>query len=101
MTDDPRIERGMRAQLERRAALLAEGAQPLGWKVGFNVPATQERLGIDGPLAGFLTSAGLLDDGDSYSLAGAPAIVPYADLRPRQPAAARRRSTPPMSSQVA
>ena len=75
MTDDPRIERGMRAQLERRAALLAEGAQPLGWKVGFNVPATQERLGIDGPLAGFLTSAGLLDDGDSYSLAGAPAIA--------------------------
>jgi 2-keto-4-pentenoate hydratase len=70
-----RIERGMRALLERRAALLAEGARPLGWKVGFNVPATQERLGIDGPLAGFLTSAGLLGDGDSYPLGGAPAIA--------------------------
>jgi 2-keto-4-pentenoate hydratase len=72
---DPRIERGMRAQLERRAALLAEGAQPLGWKVGFNVPATQERLGIDGPLAGFLTSAALLEGGSVYSLGGTPAIA--------------------------
>jgi 2-keto-4-pentenoate hydratase len=72
---DPRIERGMRAQLERRAALLAGGALPLGWKVGFNVPATQERLGIDGPLAGFLTSAGLLEDGGVYPLGGAPAIA--------------------------
>jgi 2-keto-4-pentenoate hydratase len=65
----------MRAQLARRAALLAEGARPLGWKVGFNVPATQERLGIDGPLAGFLTTAALLASGDTYSLAGAPAIA--------------------------
>jgi 2-keto-4-pentenoate hydratase len=65
----------MRAQLERRAALLAAGAKPLGWKVGFNVPATQERLGIDRPLAGFLTSAALLQNGGSYSLAGAPAIA--------------------------
>jgi 2-keto-4-pentenoate hydratase len=72
---DPRIARGMGALLERRAALLAEGAQPLGWKVGFNVPSTQERLGIDGPLAGFLTSAGLLADGAVYSLGGEPAIA--------------------------
>jgi 2-keto-4-pentenoate hydratase len=72
---DPRIERGMRAQLELRAALLAKGARPLGWKVGFNVPATQQRLGIDGPLAGFLTSAALLEDGSVYSLGGMPAIA--------------------------
>ena len=34
--------------------ILAQGAEPVGWKIGFNVPALQEKLGIDAPLAGFL-----------------------------------------------
>jgi 2-keto-4-pentenoate hydratase len=62
------IERGTRALLTRRRELLAQGAEPVGWKIGFNVRATQERLGIDAPLAGFLTSDGLLDDGGTWSI---------------------------------
>jgi len=61
------VERGTKALLTRRRELLAQGAEPIGWKIGFNVRATQERLGIDAPLAGFLTSNSLIeDDWDEY-----------------------------------
>jgi 2-keto-4-pentenoate hydratase len=56
------IERGTAALLTRRRELLAQGAEPVGWKIGFNVRETQERLGIDAPLAGFLTTDSLVDD---------------------------------------
>ena len=55
------VERGTAALLMRRREILAQGAEPLGWKIGFNVPATQERLGIDAPLAGFLTTDSLVE----------------------------------------
>ncbi len=60
------VERGTEALLMRRREILAQGAQPLGWKIGFNVPEIQEKLGIDRPLAGFLTSDGLLEDGAEW-----------------------------------
>jgi 2-keto-4-pentenoate hydratase len=60
------VERGTAALLTRRREILAQGAQPIGWKVGFNVPEIQEKLGIDRPLAGFLTSGGLLEDGSEW-----------------------------------
>jgi 2-keto-4-pentenoate hydratase len=62
------VERGTAALLTRRREILAQGAEPIGWKIGFNVPATQERLGIDAPLAGFLTSDTLLEDGATWSI---------------------------------
>ena len=37
--DDPRIVRGMRAQLEMRRKRLDGGDKALGWKVGFGAPA--------------------------------------------------------------
>jgi 2-keto-4-pentenoate hydratase len=55
--DDPRIARGMKAQLALRKQLIDGGAQPIGWKVGFGAPAIQQKLGINAPLVGFLTSA--------------------------------------------
>jgi 2-keto-4-pentenoate hydratase len=58
----------MAALLVRRRQILARGAQPIGWKVGFNLPEFQEKLGIDAPLAGFLTSDTLLQDGSEWSL---------------------------------
>jgi 2-keto-4-pentenoate hydratase len=61
--------------LVRRRELIAQAAQPIGWKVGFNVHAAQEKLGIDGPLAGFLTTDGLLEDGAEVSLADGPLLV--------------------------
>src|SRR5947209_14228300 len=33
--EDPRVARGMQAQLELRRRRLAAGDEPLGWKVGF------------------------------------------------------------------
>jgi 2-keto-4-pentenoate hydratase len=68
------VERGTRAMLVRRREILARSAEPIGWKIGFNVPEIQEKLGIDRPLAGFLTSDGLLEDGAEVSLEG-PVMV--------------------------
>ena len=62
------VERGTEALLMRRREILAQGAEPIGWKIGFNVASTQERLGIDAPLAGFLTTDSLLEDGGSWSI---------------------------------
>jgi 2-keto-4-pentenoate hydratase len=56
--------------LVRRREILARGAEPVGWKVGFNVPALLEQLELDAPLAGFLTTDGLLEDGAEVSLDG-------------------------------
>ena len=55
------IETGTEAMLTRRREILAQGAEPLGWKVGFNVPEIQQKLGIDAPLAGFLTTDSLIE----------------------------------------
>ena len=63
------VERGTAALLMRRREILAQGAEPIGWKIGFNVPEIQEKLGIDRPLAGFLTSDSLIeDDWDEYPI---------------------------------
>jgi 2-keto-4-pentenoate hydratase len=56
------VERGTAALLTRRREILAQGAEPIGWKVGFNVPEIQQKLGLDRPLAGFLTSDSLVED---------------------------------------
>ena len=61
------IETGTEAMLTRRREILAQGAEPIGWKVGFNVPEIQQKLGIDAPLAGFLTTDSLVEgDWDEY-----------------------------------
>lgn len=65
---DPRVSRGMTAQLSRRRELLASGHKPLGWKVAFGSPAAMERLGINAPLIGFLTDRALIASGEMLSL---------------------------------
>ena len=61
------VETGTEAMLTRRREILAQGAEPIGWKVGFNVPEIQRKLGIDGPLAGFLTTNSLIEgEWDEY-----------------------------------
>lgn len=69
------VERGTMAMLVRRREILAQGAEPIGWKVGFNISAAQHKLGIDAPLAGFLTTDGLLEDGAEVSLSDGPVVV--------------------------
>jgi 2-keto-4-pentenoate hydratase len=71
---------GMAALLVRRRQILAQGAEPLGWKVGFNLPEFQRKLGIDAPLAGFLTTDGLLEDGAEWSLSDRGEVVVESEV---------------------
>jgi 2-keto-4-pentenoate hydratase len=69
------VERGTTAMLVRRREILAQGAEAIGWKIGFNISAAQQKLGIDGPLAGFLTTNGLFQDGDEVALDGSSVVI--------------------------
>jgi 2-keto-4-pentenoate hydratase len=74
------IARGTAALLTRRRLILAKAAEPVGWKVGFNAPDVQEKLGIDGPLAGFLTTNGLLEDGAEWSLGSDGEVIVESEV---------------------
>ncbi|MGH2740908.1 MAG: fumarylacetoacetate hydrolase family protein [Thermoleophilaceae bacterium] len=74
------VERGTEALLLRRRKILSRGAEAVGWKIGFNVPEIQQRLGIDRPLAGFLTSDGLLEDGAEWSLSDDGEVVVESEV---------------------
>jgi 2-keto-4-pentenoate hydratase len=71
---------GMAALLVRRREILAQGAEPLGWKIGFNMPEFQKKLGIDAPLAGFLTTDGLLEDGAEWALGTEGEVVVESEV---------------------
>ena len=43
------VSRGMRALLARRLAELAAGASPVGWKIGFNAPASSSTSACPAP----------------------------------------------------
>jgi 2-keto-4-pentenoate hydratase len=60
----------MRAQLALRRQRLEAGEMPLGWKVGFGSPAALERLGLEGPLVGFLMREARVFSGGSVSVGG-------------------------------
>ena len=68
--DDPRILRGMAAQLARRRERLDAGERPLGWKVGFGAPAAMQKFATKAPLVGFLTDGALVATGATVSLSG-------------------------------
>jgi 2-keto-4-pentenoate hydratase len=74
------VERGTVALLTRRRQIVARGAEPVGWKIGFNLPEFQRKLGIDAPLAGFLTTNGLLEDGAEWSLGDAGEVVVESEV---------------------
>jgi 2-keto-4-pentenoate hydratase len=69
------VERGTTALLVRLREIVAQGAEPIGWKIGFNVPELQEKLGLDAPLVGFMTTGGLHEDGEEVSLADGPLVA--------------------------
>jgi len=60
--------------------MLAQGAEPIGWKVGFNLPEFQRKLGIDAPLAGFLTTDTLLENGAEWSLDNEGEVVVESEV---------------------
>ena len=77
------VDAGMRALLARRQAALDAGAQPLGWKIGINVPAVQEVLGIAEPVVGSMTSKSLVAAGDTVDVGGwtRPMLEPEVAIR--------------------
>jgi 2-keto-4-pentenoate hydratase len=72
-----------------RRGVLADGARPLGWKLGFGSTAAQAQLGTTGPLVGFLTDRSLVEPGATVSLAGyanpllEPEVAVYVDASGR------------------
>jgi len=70
MARDPRIDRGMLAQLMERRRRIEAGEAPLGWKLGMGVPAAMAKLGTDAPLVGYLLEPARVESGSTVSLAG-------------------------------
>jgi 2-keto-4-pentenoate hydratase len=70
MARDPRIERGLLAQLTRRRQQLEADERPLGWKLGMGVPAAMSKLGIEAPLTGYLLESGRVESGATVDISG-------------------------------
>jgi 2-keto-4-pentenoate hydratase len=70
LADDPRVVRGLSAQLASRRARIEAGDAPLGWKLAFGTPATMERLGTAAPLTGYLMRSGLVERNSEYAIGG-------------------------------
>jgi 2-oxo-3-hexenedioate decarboxylase len=80
---NPAVAAGMKTMLARRSAELEGGAESVGWKIGINVGAVQEQLGVDAPVVGYLTSAGAVDDRGRVAIGGwtNPMLEPEVAIR--------------------
>lgn len=67
---DPRVLKGMQAQLKSREAKLRSGSKALGWKAGFGAPAALEAFNLSGPLVGFMLAEAKVSSGTAVSLDG-------------------------------
>lgn len=72
---DPRVVAGTQKQLESWRAELAGGATRVGWKIAFNAEGVQQRVGIDSPVVGYITSNTVLKYGARISIAGASNLL--------------------------
>jgi 2-keto-4-pentenoate hydratase len=77
---DPRIARGMRAQLALRSQRISAGEQSLGWKVGFGAPAAMQKLAIAAPLVGFLLESARRPSGTSIAVGNWTKPVAEAEI---------------------
>ncbi len=66
--EDSRVRAGMERQLAERRRMIADGARPIGWKLGLGTPAAMEKHGTSAPLVGFLTDRGLREDGSEIEI---------------------------------
>ncbi|MGH2603542.1 MAG: hypothetical protein ACRDJ9_29675, partial [Dehalococcoidia bacterium] len=67
---DERLRAGFARMRQARAAALAGGARPAGWKIGVNDPRARQRLGLASSIIGYLLEDGLLSPDASISLHG-------------------------------
>src|SRR3954469_19659522 len=77
---DPRIAKGMHAQMELLKRQLDDGAKQVGWKVGLGAPAMQAKCGLTAPIVGFLLDRAELTSGATVSLAGWNKPVAEAEI---------------------
>ena len=75
---DPRIARGMQAQLAERRARIAAGDRAIGWKVGFSTPVMMEKFKITAPLVGYMMQSGMVASGGQAPFKGCtkPGVEP-------------------------
>jgi len=66
--NDPRVKRGMQAQLARRAERIGAGEKPFGWKIGLGAPPAMEKLQIAAPQVAYLTQDALLSSGAAVNV---------------------------------
>ena len=78
--DDPRISRGLAAQLKTWHERVRAGEQPRGWKMAFDAPASLERLQTSAPLIGFLMEGAEVASGTTLSLADWTKAVAEAEV---------------------
>lgn len=62
------IRRGMETHLAALRAAEASGDTRVGWKIGFNDPAVQQRMGLDATLVGHLVRSRVVDCRGTCSL---------------------------------
>lgn len=67
---DERVRAGLERMMEARSRAVADGARPVGWKIGWNAPAVRERLGVGSSVIGFLLDTGLRPAGEPVPLEG-------------------------------
>lgn len=74
------LMQGMQVQLHKWQHLLESGHKRVGWKVGFNAVADQQRMRLPSPIVGFLTSESVLDSGSTYQGKKAAKIMIEAEI---------------------
>ena len=77
---DPRIARGMKAQLARLHERLAAGEKSIGWKLAFSSPDRMRKFALMAPLTGFLTDKAVVASGTLISLAGWTKAIVEAEI---------------------
>lgn len=65
MTDERAIDAAYAVQFAHMREAIAGAGRRLGWKIAFNDPAAQARLGLNGPLAGWLDPAHAVASGNA------------------------------------
>jgi 2-oxo-hept-3-ene-1,7-dioate hydratase len=83
VADAELIDRAMKAQLRRWRDLMVVGMPRLGWKIGFNDTRVLGRLGLDGPLIGWLDGGRALRSGDTYALRPGTRVALEAEVAVR------------------
>jgi 2-keto-4-pentenoate hydratase len=81
---DHRVVNGTAAHLKRMREKLDAGEARVGWKIGLNPPAAQERAGISEPVVGHLTDSTVVASGGEYhGLAAASRLVVEPEIAVR------------------